>query len=128
MAMPHSRILDLLEAEPLRTETYEVNAVNDGNAVIPQGDRVTAFKSFTASGRALARVEPEPGTVVCYSCWGSDFWQGSGAVVCRRCHPPAPGAEVLTSPEPSPDARGPVEIESGTDARTNSVPLPRGAA
>lgn len=37
-----------------------------------------------------------PAPPVCFSCWGSDFWQGSGAVVCRRCHPPAPGAEVLS--------------------------------
>lgn len=40
-----------------------------------------------------------PADVVCFSCWGSDFWQGSGAVICRRCHPPAPGAEVDVSDE-----------------------------
>ncbi len=32
--------------------------------------------------------------LVCLCCRGIDFWQGRGAVVCRRCHPPAPGAEV----------------------------------
>jgi hypothetical protein len=65
------------------------------------------------------------GAVVCYSCWGSDFWQGSGAVVCRRCHPPAPGAEVLTSSGMGSGAPRPVEIATGradtTPARTNGV-------
>lgn len=31
--------------------------------------------------------------VVCYVCRGTDFWAGTGKVTCRRCHPPAPGAE-----------------------------------
>jgi hypothetical protein len=48
----------------------------------------------------------DPALVVCYVCRGSDFWQGSGAVVCRRCHPPAPGAEVS----------GRVKIEHGAPA------------
>lgn len=42
----------------------------------------------------VARVEEDPSGLVCFSCAGSDFWQGLGLVVCRTCYPPAPGAEV----------------------------------
>lgn len=56
--------------------------------------------------------------VVCFSCWGSDFWQGTGALVCRRCHPPAPGAEVLTPSRIGSGTPRPVEIEAGSSALT----------
>jgi hypothetical protein len=41
----------------------------------------------------VAALAPTPASVVCYWCHGVSFWQGSGALVCRTCHPPAPGAE-----------------------------------
>jgi hypothetical protein len=32
---------------------------------------------------------------VCWTCGGQWFWRSTaGRVVCRRCHPPAPGAEA----------------------------------
>ncbi len=50
---------------------------------------------------ALPRLMPtnrmpaeDPAPLVCYTCHGTDFWAGTGKVTCRRCHPPAPGAEV----------------------------------
>ena len=117
-----SNILDLLEeSSAVVTESSRVYAVNAENAVIPLLTPITAFKSFSASGRAIScdLDESEPGPfreaapVVCYSCRGSDFWRGRGVVVCRRCHPPVPGAEVLTFPKPAHGAAGPVEIERG---------------
>ncbi len=50
----------------------------------------------------LAEIRtPEP-PETCRCCNGQDFWQGAGKTVCRRCHPPAPGAErVLKREEPS---------------------------
>lgn len=30
----------------------------------------------------------------CFACGGLDFWRGRGLKACRRCHPPAPGAET----------------------------------
>lgn len=66
------------------------------------------------------------GTITCFSCWGSDFWQGTGALVCRRCHPPALGAEVLTLSGTGSDASGPVQMNAGSmaatpETRTNGV-------
>ena len=134
MPMPHSKILDLLEADPVDVGTARPDAVNAENAVIPREGRITAFRSFSASTRAresdaggnnfLTTVTETENIVVtsrnvtCFSCWGSDFWQGSGAVVCRRCHPPAPGAEVLTLSRTGSDASGPVQIEAGSSALT----------
>jgi hypothetical protein len=42
---------------------------------------------------------PEPkkkeSFLTCYSCLGKDFWLSvHGVKVCRKCHPPADGAEV----------------------------------
>lgn len=156
MPLPHSKILDLLEADPVETENTRGYAENAENAVSPLPTPITAFRSFTASTRArehvhagavsdgvvelLARQEITTVTaqgnqeittvtaapVTCFSCWGSDFWQGTGAVVCRRCHPPAPGAEVPTSSRGGSDACTPVQIATGsrtatTPARTNGV-------
>ena len=33
----------------------------------------------------------------CLVCQGEDFWKGTGPLICRRCHPPAPGAEKAPS-------------------------------
>lgn len=32
----------------------------------------------------------------CHWCGSTDFWQGHGRKICRKCHPPAPGAEKVT--------------------------------
>lgn len=39
---------------------------------------------------------PPEGTP-CYSCHGNDYWQSriTGDAICRKCHPPAPGAELI---------------------------------
>lgn len=34
--------------------------------------------------------------MTCYWCGSSDLWQGDDRMICRRCHPPAPGAEKVT--------------------------------
>lgn len=64
----------------------------------PQPPPVPAPPLVEVKRRRLPRevrdVEAHLAPVICYSCWGSDFWQSRGGVVCRRCHPPAPGAEV----------------------------------
>jgi hypothetical protein len=34
--------------------------------------------------------------VICHCCKKTDFWLSiHGKYICRRCHPPAPGAEVV---------------------------------
>lgn len=65
-----------------------------------------------------APVTADPGRLLCYSCGKTDFWQGRGVVVCRTCHPPAPGAEVLTSSRTDSGAPRPVEIEAGATSST----------
>lgn len=40
----------------------------------------------------VADIAP-PLNLVCFSCWGSDYWTSRAKMVCRRCHPPAPGVE-----------------------------------
>lgn len=57
---------------------------------------------------------PALAVVVCFSCQGVDFWQGTGALVCRRCHPPAPGAEVPTFKKSTSGPDDPVQIDAGS--------------
>lgn len=156
MPLPHSKILDLLGDDPVGTENARAYAENAENAVSPLPTPITAFRSFTASTRAREHVHAgavsdevvdhltrqeittvtaqgnqeittiTAATITCFSCWGSDFWQGSGVTVCRRCHPPAPGAEAPTSSRTHSDALRPVEIDAGstagtTPARTSGV-------
>lgn len=71
---------------------------------------------------------PAEEPVTCFSCWGSDFWQGTGALVCRRCHPPAPGAEVPSLARTGSDASGPVEINVGSTAEPRTHGVRGGAA
>jgi len=66
-----------------------------------------------------APVSSDLRALVCLTCRGTDFWRGRGAVVCRRCHPPAPGAEVLTSSGPGSGERALVKIER--DARSGGA-------
>lgn len=45
----------------------------------------------------------DPVTRPCPSCWLDDFWRSvSGRLICRRCHPPAPGADSGEYVEPLP--------------------------
>ncbi|MCC7137580.1 MAG: hypothetical protein IT460_04030 [Planctomycetes bacterium] len=50
--------------------------------------------------RAIDRIDQErsePLTVwPCYGCGARDWWRAriGGHLVCRRCHPPVPGAEA----------------------------------
>jgi hypothetical protein len=46
---------------------------------------------------ALAEIRPSEPPETCPCCKGHDFWQGSGKRVCRRCHPPAPDAEITSN-------------------------------
>ena len=115
MFLPLSAILDLIEDAPSASpEIRRGYAVNAENAETPSPTPITAFRSFSASGRTNPRGTEEPAPLVCYACRGTDFWSGAGATTtCRRCHPPAPGAEVVTSSGPGSDERAPVEIERG---------------
>ncbi len=61
---------------------------------------------------AYVEAPPEPAPLVCYWCRGVDFWHGSGVVVCRACHPPAPGAE---------------RPAAAADTRTDGAPAAGGA-
>ena len=122
MPMPHSKILDLIEADPLDAGNARVYAENAENAVSRSGEPITAFRSFSASIRVRESepAEPARGEVVltCYACRGTDFWEGTGKVTCRRCHPPAPGAEVLTPSRIGSGTPRPVEIDAGSTAPT----------
>jgi hypothetical protein len=62
---------------------------------------MTAVKENKAE---LLRLVGEPAPLRCFACHGSDFWQGrpipysDGTTepalwLCRRCHPPTPGAK-----------------------------------
>ena len=48
---------------------------------------------------AGSATESENTTVkhTCFWCGSTNFWQGDGRMICRRCHPPAPGAERRNS-------------------------------
>ena len=83
-------------------------------------DEVLAFLEALPreSVHGAAPASADPGRLVCFSCGSTDFWRGVGLVVCRRCHPPAPGAEVLTLSRTGSDASRPVEIEAGSSAPT----------
>ncbi len=122
MTMPHSKILDLLEADPVDAGNARAYAENAENAVSRSGEPITAFRSFSASIRVRESepAGPARGEVVltCYACRGTDFWEGTGKVTCRRCHPPAPGAEVPTSSRTGSDACPPVQIDAGSSAPT----------
>jgi hypothetical protein len=122
MPMPHSKILDLLEADPVDAENARVYAENAENAVSRSGEPITAFRSFSASIR-VRESEPAGRTrggvvLTCYTCRGTDFWVGRRKVTCRRCHPPAPGAEVLTPSGIGSGTPRPVEIEAGSSTPT----------
>lgn len=81
-------VRDILEGAP--AQPYEEDEKNEEIGVSP----LSPFFSYPREeSRHLDQPEDAAAVVVCFSCWGSDFWQGSGAVVCRRCHPPAPRAE-----------------------------------
>jgi hypothetical protein len=48
--------------------------------------------------KLTGKVEPvkQPAKLICPCCRGKDFWWSwDGRPICRRCHPPAPGAEAL---------------------------------
>jgi hypothetical protein len=137
MPIPHSKILDLLGADPVDAGNTRTDAENAENAVSRSGEPITAFRSFSASTRARESEPTGPVSagpaLTCYACRGTDFWAGTGKVVCRRCHPPAPGAEVLTLSRTDTDASDPVEMAAGLTAstpetRTASTPETRTAS
>jgi len=69
----------------------------DGDITFHPGQLIRLRKEqFT---RLQGKVEPvnndnPPKVLTCYCCRGSDFWLSIyDKWTCRRCHPPAPGAE-----------------------------------
>lgn len=105
---------------------------NPENPNMPPAPPYSGFSGdFPGSEPNLPAAPDTPTTVVCYTCRASDFWPGSGAVVCRRCHPPAPGAECRTSKKAGARTADPVQIDAGSAAVTTSTRTdgvrPRGA-
>ena len=74
----------------------------------------TPFPGFPGAIREGKPNLKAPSPVVCYTCHGTDFWIGTGKVTCRRCHPPAPGAEAPTFKKSTSDTDGPVQIDAGS--------------
>lgn len=60
----------------------------------PRTKRAPAGFSGAGGLSSDRAVSAPPAPLVCFSCWGSDFWTGRGVVTCRRCHPPVADAEV----------------------------------
>jgi hypothetical protein len=46
-----------------------------------------------------AVYRPESARTTCYTCRGSDYWVSryDAALRCRKCYPPAPGAEKVAA-------------------------------
>lgn len=90
----HHRITDALPSSPERITPH-----HPGPGQVPDAlDLAVRLLARQATTIVTARGEPEntivnAPPVVCYVCRGTDFWAGTGKVTCRRCHPPAPGAE-----------------------------------
>lgn len=65
-------------------------AVTAVTAVQPEKPR-----SDRASVDTLPLLPALPEKTPCYCCHGADYWQSriNGDSICRKCHPPAPGAE-----------------------------------
>lgn len=95
-----------------------------------QRDEVLAFLEALPreSVHGAAPASADPGRLVCFCCGSTDFWRGVGLVVCRRCHPPAPGAEVLTLSRTGTDASDPVEMAAGSTTETRTHGVRGGAA
>lgn len=92
----------------------------------PENPNKPPENPFSGSSGSIPESEPNlkadpDAPVVCYTCRGSDFWIGSGAVVCRRCHPPAPGAERATLEKSTSGSGDPVQIDAGSVAPTTST-------
>jgi hypothetical protein len=91
-------------AERILERVFEAGArisVEGGNLKIKARPSMIApfveeLKSHKAEIIRLLTPKPEPARqLVCYSCRGKDFWLSvHGVKVCRKCHPPADGAEV----------------------------------
>lgn len=92
----HHRITDALPSSPERITPHHPGSGQAPDALdlavrllARQGNQENVVVTVQEN------IVVTPAVITCFSCWGRDFWRGSGAVVCRRCHPPAPGAEVL---------------------------------
>lgn len=125
----HHRITDALPSSPERITSHHPASDPIPDA-LDLAVRLLARQAKQESPLVTAQEEQESTTdttapVTCFSCWGVDFWQGSGAVVCRRCHPPAPGAEVLATCPTKPDSRPATAPESaspdGDPSRTSGA-------
>lgn len=54
------------------------------------------LEAFEKLKGKVAAVHPETAKLICYCCKSTDFWLSiHGRMICRKCHPPAPGAEVM---------------------------------
>jgi hypothetical protein len=64
--------------------------------IIPLGTvlRVPAESMPKLAGRVVP-IRTEPAKLICYWCHSTEFWLSIyGRTICRKCHPPALGAEV----------------------------------
>ncbi len=69
---------------------------------VPEQPGDTDDRDLPAWGEREQGCEEESNPVrtllVCYWCWGTDFWHSlHGLSICRRCHPPAPGVEIAVA-------------------------------
>lgn len=80
----------------------------------PEKPPETPFPGFPGAIREGKPNLQAPSPVVCYACRGTDFWIGTGKVTCRKCHPPAPGAEVPTFKKSTSGTDDPVQIDAGS--------------
>jgi hypothetical protein len=81
----------------------ERNRMRNRNATIEEKERNFHIEKSTQKLRELrpscdhVTPQPEPAKLICYWCHSTDFWLSIyDRNICRRCHPPAPGAERLT--------------------------------
>jgi len=78
---------------------FEVKPVAKAAKVEKVAPSETAVSQFSQLSQAVQSEKlplPSPTQRTCYCCKGTDFWLSiHGGTVCRRCHPPAPGAEKM---------------------------------
>ena len=62
-----------------------------GSVIEITEEAVSLLAGYVEAVPTLPDDEPSP----CFCCHGQDYWLSriNGDSICRRCHPPAPGAE-----------------------------------
>lgn len=86
------------------TENLEVSDKSFSLQPVPKGRGIWKLVDFCTDTDSM-RTERN----TCYCCRGTDYWLGGteqySSWVCRKCHPPAPGAERQTINQPVTSAK-----------------------